>query len=342
MPIKSKNILVVGGAGYIGSHMVLALQEAGYQPIVLDNLSKGHKEAVLGAELIVGDMNDKNLLANLFDKHAISAVMHFASLIEVGESVKFPGKYYQNNVAATLNLLEVMREKKIKKIIFSSTAAVYGEPQYTPIDEKHPLDAINPYGSSKWMVERMLQDYAKSDGLQFAILRYFNAAGADPKGRVGECHEPESHLIPLILQVAAGKRDAITVYGEDYPTPDGTCIRDYIHVADLCEAHLLALKALDAETPNIICNLGNGQGYSIRQVIESARRVTGHPIPVVMGGRRAGDPAVLVANANKAINELKWKPQYAELDVIVQHAWSFYCHKLSHSEFFPHPNPLPL
>lgn len=319
----SNTILVIGGAGFIGSHMVLALQQAGYQPIVLDNLSKGHRQAVLGAKLIVGDMHDKNVLANLFDTYAISTVMHFASFIEVAESVKLPGKYYQNNVAATLTLLEVMREKQIKKIIFSSTAAVYGEPQYTPIDEKHPLAAINPYGASKWMVERMLQDYAKSDGLQFAILRYFNAAGADPLGRIGECHEPETHLIPLILQVAAGKRDAITVYGNDYPTPDGTCVRDYIHVADLCDAHLLALEALE-NNGNGIYNLGNGQGFSVQQVIDAARRITNHPIPAILGPRRAGDPAILVADANKAINELKWQPTYADLDTIVRHAWNFY------------------
>lgn len=325
MPNSKKTILVVGGAGYIGSHMVLALTQAGFQPVVLDNLCKGHRHAVVGAKLVEGDMGDKGLLANVFDEYQVTAVMHFGGFIEVGESVKWPGKYYQNNTAATLNLLEVMREKNVRKMIFSSTAAVYGEPLYTPIDEKHPLAPINPYGTSKWMVERMLQDYAKSDGLQFAILRYFNAAGADPAGQLGECHEPESHLIPLVLQVAAGKREAITVYGQDYPTPDGTCVRDYIHVTDLCVAHLLALEALETPSASYIYNLGNGQGYSVQQVIEAARRITGHAIPVREGERRQGDPAVLVADATRAKQELLWEPKYSALDTIIQHAWNFYC-----------------
>lgn len=320
---KDNYVLVVGGAGYIGSHMLLSLQESGYQPLVLDNLSKGHKDAVGNAKLIVGNMGDKQLLSQVFTEYPISTVMHFGSFIEVGESVKLPQKYYQNNVAETLNLLEIMLFNKVKHFIFSSTAAVYGEPQYTPIDERHPIAAINPYGRSKVMVEEILKDYAHSDGLSYASLRYFNAAGADPQGRVGERHEPESHLIPIILQVAARKRAAISVYGRDYPTLDGTCVRDYIHVTDLCSAHLLALEYLHAGKGNIICNLGTGHGFTVQQVIDAARKVTGHPIPTNDAPRRNGDPAILVADAAKAKQELGWQPQYSHLDTIVQHAWQF-------------------
>jgi UDP-glucose 4-epimerase len=319
----SRAILVVGGAGFIGSHMVLALSQAGYQPVVLDNFCKGHADAVINAEILHGNMGDKHFLRSVFAQHRFSAVMHFGSFIEVGESIQFPARYYQNNVAATLNLLDAMLAHKVKQFVFSSSAAVYGEPQYTPIDEKHTLSPINPYGRSKQIVETILSDYAKSDGLQFATLRYFNAAGADPSGRVGERHEPESHLIPLILQVANGKRDAITIYGNDYPTPDGTCVRDYVHVADLCDAHLLALSALQAGKTNLIYNLGNGQGYSVQQVIDAAKRVTGENISVVMGKRREGDPAILVADAQLAKKELGWQPKFAELDTIVKHAWEF-------------------
>lgn len=320
---KESFVLVVGGAGYIGSHMVLALQEAGYQVIVLDNLSKGHKDAVGNTKLIVGNMGDKQLLSSLFAEYPISTVMHFGSFIEVGESVQFPQKYYQNNVAETLNLLEVMLLNKVKHFIFSSTAAVYGEPQYKLIDEAHPIAAINPYGRSKVMVEEILKDYALSDGLSYASLRYFNAAGADPQGRAGERHEPESHLIPIILQVAAGKRTAISVFGRDYPTLDGTCMRDYIHVTDLCSAHLLALEHLHAGKGSIICNLGTGQGFTVQQVIDAARKVTGHAIPTIDAPRRDGDPVSLVANAAKAKQILGWQPQYSNLETIVQHAWQF-------------------
>lgn len=321
MPInRSQPVLVVGGAGFIGSHMVLSLQEAGYQPIVLDNLCKGHRDAVINAELIVGDMADGALLDSLFSKHQFLAVMHFASYIEVGESVQQPGKYYQNNVAATLTLLQTMLKHHVKHFIFSSSAAVYGEPQYTPINEQHPLAPINPYGRSKRMVEEMLADFAKSDGLHYAALRYFNAAGADPQGRLSERHEPESHLIPLILQAVNGQRPAITVYGRDYSTADGTCIRDYVHVADLCHAHLLALEYLVTKQNSIICNLGTGHGYSVQQVIDAVARVTGKPIPMIDGARRIGDPAVLVADASVAKRELNWQPQYDNLETIVRHA----------------------
>ena len=325
MPINSHlpAVLVVGGAGYIGSHMVLSLQQAGYQPIVLDNLSKGHADVLQEVTLLQGEMGDKTFLRSIFSNTSIAAVMHFGALIEVGESIRLPAKYYQNNVAATLNLLDVMLEFNVKQLVFSSSAAVYGEPHYTPIDEKHALLPINPYGRSKQMVEAILQDYAKSDGLQFAALRYFNAAGADSSGRVGERHEPESHLIPLVLQAAAGLRAAITIYGGDYPTPDGTCVRDYVHVTDLCAAHLLCLQALQTGKTNLIYNLGNGQGYSVQQVIDAAKRVTGKHIPVIQGPRREGDPAILVADATRAKQELNWQPVYSELDTIVRHAWQF-------------------
>ena len=316
-------ILVVGGAGYIGSQMVLALQAAGFEPLVLDNLSKGHRNAVMEAELIVGDMADKALLASIFKAHTISAVMHFASFIEVAESVSEPIRYYQNNVAGTLTLLETMLQHGVRTFIFSSSAAVYGEPQMTPIDESHPLLPINPYGRSKRMIEEILSDAAVSDGLQYASLRYFNAAGADPKGRLGERHEPESHLIPIILQVAAGSRAALTIYGNDYPTEDGTCVRDYVHVSDLCDAHLLVLRALQQGQSSLVYNLGTGHGYSIQQMIDAARRVTGHAIPVKMGQRRQGDPAILVADPSRAVRELGWKPHYANADTIIQHAWQF-------------------
>lgn len=323
MHTDSGSILVVGGAGYIGSHMVLALQEAGWHVVVLDNLSKGYRDAVIDAELIVGDMADKQILQRLFRQYQFAAVMHFGALIEVGESVRLPALYYQNNLVATLQLLEVMREHRINRFIFSSTAAVYGEPQYTPIDESHPRMPINPYGRSKSMVEDILHDYASANGLQFAILRYFNAAGADPRSRVGERHQPESHLIPLVLQVAAGMREHIRVNGRDYPTADGTCVRDYIHVTDICSAHLLALQKLLTNSRNIVCNLGNGVGYSVQQVIEAARRVTGHAIPVVEGERRPGDPAILVADAGLANRELNWYPNFPALEDIVLHAWRY-------------------
>lgn len=318
-----QTILVVGGAGYIGSHMVLALQAAGYRPIVLDNLCKGHRDAVnVDITFIQGEMNDVALLRSIFTQYQIDAVMHFASYIEVGESVLHPAKYYQNNVVATLTLLDIMREFRIGKFIFSSTAAVYGEPSFTPITEAHPLQPVNSYGRSKYMIEQILQDYEESYALRFACLRYFNAAGADPKGRVGERHEPESHLIPLLLQVALGKRDEIVVYGNDYATKDGTCIRDYVHVTDLCDAHLLALRYLAQE--RFIGNLGTGTGYSVQEVIDVVKKVTGKSIAVTYGARRQGDPAILVADASYAKEKLGWKPMYSDLETIVTHAWAYY------------------
>jgi UDP-glucose 4-epimerase len=259
----------------------------------------------------------------LFAKYQFSAVMHFASLIDVAESVKFPGKYYQNNVAATLNLLESMHKNKVNHFIFSSSAAVYGEPQYTPIDESHPIAPINPYGRSKWMVEEIIKDYAQSTGLHYTILRYFNAAGAHPEGCLGEAHDPESHLIPLILNAALQAQKSITVYGRDYPTADGTCVRDYVHVLDLCNAHLLALQTLLDRKINTIYNLGTGQGYSVQQVIDMVSQVTKRPIRAIDGPRRSGDSAILIADASLAKRELAWQPKYADLDIIIKHAWAF-------------------
>ncbi len=318
-----KTILVVGGAGYIGSHMVKKLQAQQYRVIVLDNLSAGFVDAVIGGELLVGDLADKKALQQLFQEQQIDAVMHFAAHIQVGESNQRPDKYYDNNVVRTLNLLNAMVEAGVKRFIFSSTAAIFGEPQYVPIDEKHPQQPINTYGRTKLMLEHILQDYDRAFGLKSVCLRYFNAAGADPDGQLGERHDPETHLIPLVLQAAAGRRPAITVFGQDYDTPDGTCIRDYIHINDLCQAHLLALEQLLNGADSAAYNLGNGEGFSVKQVIDVAEEVTGLKIPVQMGERREGDPARLVADAQQARQALGWKPQYAELKTIIAHAWQW-------------------
>ncbi|HKO88624.1 MAG TPA: UDP-glucose 4-epimerase GalE [Burkholderiales bacterium] len=317
-------VLVVGGAGYIGSQMVLMLHEQGHQVVVLDDLSAGHREAVLGGEFVEGSIADTALLDRLFVAHRFDGVMHFASFIQVGESVIEPSKYYRNNLSHTLNLLDAMVRHGVKRFIFSSTAAIFGEPRQIPIDEVHPADPINPYGRTKWMVEQALRDYDLAYGLKSVCLRYFNAAGADPKGRIGELHQPETHLIPLVLQAAAGKRPHISVFGTDYDTPDGTCIRDYIHVVDLCTAHLLALDALMQGAQSDAFNLGNGAGFSIRQVIDAARRVTDKSIAVVEGPRRAGDPARLIADPKKIIAALGWKPKHAELESIIRDAWNFH------------------
>jgi len=317
-----ESILVVGGAGYIGSHMVKQLRRAGYRVAVADDLSSGHRGAVGDAPLHVGDIGDAGFVDAVLGEVRPAAVMHFASFIQVGESVADPAKYYRNNVTATQVLLDGMRAHGVARFIFSSTAAIFGEPEYVPIDEAHPKAPINPYGRSKWMVEQMLEDYDHAYGLKSVCLRYFNAAGADPEGELGERHEPETHLVPLILQVASGRRAHIGVHGDDYPTPDGTCVRDYIHVEDLCSAHLLALRQLLEGAGSARYNLGNGNGFSVSEVIDAVRRVTGHPIPVVIGARRAGDPPALVANANAARAQLGWTPRYADLDTIVAHAWA--------------------
>lgn len=319
----SAPILVVGGAGYIGSHMIKRLRRAGFDAVVADDLSSGRREAVLGAPLHVGDIGDAAFVDAVLRETRPAAVMHFASFIQVGESVADPAKYYRNNVTATQTLLDGMRAHGVARFLFSSTAAIFGDPQYVPIDEAHPKAPINPYGRSKWFVEQMLEDYDRAYGLKSVCLRYFNAAGADAEGELGECHEPETHLIPLILQVASGRRPHITVYGEDYATDDGSCVRDYIHVEDLCDAHLLALRRLLDDAPSARYNLGNGSGYSVREVIDAVRRVTGHAIPVVAGARREGDPPVLVADARAARETLGWQPRHADLDTIVAHAWAW-------------------
>lgn len=317
------NILVVGGAGYIGSHMVKLLANSGHDVCTLDNLSTGFSDAVVRGELIVGDMADESLLDRIFRSRPFDAVMHFAAFSLVGESVADPAKYYRNNVANTLCLLDAMVRHGVKHFIFSSTAATFGNPVRLPMDESHPQHPINPYGQSKLMVERILEDYDRSYGLKSTCLRYFNAAGADPEGEVGERHNPETHLIPLVLQAASGRRDAITVFGTDYDTEDGTCIRDYVHVQDLCDAHLLALLHMMKSGLSTRYNLGNGNGFSVKEVIDVACRVTGIDIPVRYGDRRAGDPARLVADAHAAIRDLGWSPQYADLSTIIRHAWAW-------------------
>ena len=317
-------ILIVGGAGYIGSHINKELNKQGYKTVVFDSLVKGHQEAVKWGEFYQGDLENVEDIRGVFKKYPIEAVLHFAAFIEVGESVKDPQKYYKNNVANTLNLFQVMLENDVKKIIFSSTAATFGNPQYSPIDEKHPQTPINPYGQAKLMVEKILSDYDLAYGLKSVALRYFNACGADLDGEIGENHSPESHLIPLILDAALGKREDIKIFGTDYPTPDGTCVRDYIHVNDLAQAHILALKKLMDGGESDRFNLGNGSGFSVKQVIEVAKKVTGVDFKVTEVERRAGDPPELVADSTKAKQVLKWQPQYADLETIISSAWNWH------------------
>lgn len=321
--LTKMNILVVGGAGYIGSHMVWLLAQQGHRVTTLDDLSGGYRDAVLAGEFIQGSLADNELLESVFANHAFDAVMHFASFIQVGESVSEPAKYYRNNVTNTLNLLDAMVRYGVKQFIFSSTAAIFGEPRYAPIDEAHLKEPINPYGRTKLMVEQILEDYDRAYGLKSVSLRYFNAAGAHPEGLLGERHVPETHLIPLILQVASGRREAITVFGRDYATSDGTCIRDYIHILDLCDAHLRALHYINEKSVSAAFNLGNGAGYSVQQVIDAARRVTGRAIRIIDGERREGDPAILVADAGKARDTLGWQPHYADIETIIAHAWQW-------------------
>jgi UDP-glucose 4-epimerase len=312
------NILVVGGGGYIDSHMVKRLLQDHHHVITLDNFSTGYPDAVVGGEVIDGDLADSPLLDKLFSTYHIDAVFHFASYIQVGESVSQPGKYYRNNFTNTLNLLDAMIRHGVSRFVFSSTAAVYGEPHYVPIDEAHVVAPVNPYGASKAMVEQVLHDYERAYGLHSIALRYFNACGADPDGELGE-----RHLIPLALQTVAGKRGALTVFGCDYDTPDGTCIRDYVHVADLCEAHVMALHYLMEKGVSDVFNLGNGAGFSVAEVLAAVERVTGCKVSVIEGERRIGDPATLVADATRAKTILGWRPRYADLDPIIAHAWSW-------------------
>ena len=314
-------ILVVGGAGYIGSHMVKMLVDSGHEPVTFDDLSSGFREAVLGGEFIQGSIADRDAIACAMVSHRFDAVMHFASFIQVGESVCNPSIYYRNNLSNTLNLLDAMVAAHVKRFIFSSTAAIFGEPVYVPIDEKHPQKPMNPYGASKQMVERALQDYDRAYGLRSVCLRYFNAAGAHPDAAIGERHEPETHLIPLLLQAASGRRESVQVFGRDYDTPDGTCIRDYVHVLDLCKAHLLALEFPERSGESAAFNLGNGDGFSVLEVIAAAEKVVGRKVKVVNAPRRAGDPARLVADSRAARERLGWSPAYREIEVIVEHAW---------------------
>jgi UDP-arabinose 4-epimerase len=317
------NVLVTGGAGYIGAHACKALAASGFKPIAYDSLVHGHEWAVQWGPLVKGDILDRNCLDQVFARYQPSAVMHFAAYAYVGESAGEPFKYYRNNVAGTLNLLDVMREHAVTQMVFSSTCATYGIPQAVPISELHAQNPINPYGASKLMVERILADFSSAYGLRSISLRYFNAAGADPEGDVGEEHDPETHLIPLVLQAAYGSKPDITINGTDYDTPDGTCIRDFIHVTDLAEAHVLALKALQGEPKSANYNLGTGNGFSVREVIRTARVVTGRSIAVKEGPRRPGDPSRLVADATRAKNELGWKPRYGDLDQIITTAWNW-------------------
>jgi UDP-glucose 4-epimerase len=320
--------LVTGGAGYIGSHMTKMLVNSGHEVITLDNLSTGFRELAKYGKLIVGDLTDENLLDGLFSKHQFDGVMHFAATSLVGESMTDPSKYYRNNVSNTINLLDAMVRHNVKSFVFSSSAAVYGKPNSDLIDEDHTKVPINPYGSTKLMIERILQDYASAYGLNSISLRYFNACGADPEGELGECHDPETHLIPLVLQAASNRRESITVFGRDYATDDGTCVRDYIHINDLCSAHALALNKLftSNDIGALAFNLGNSSGFSVRQVIDVVQEVVGregYSVTVIDGNRREGDPDMLVADAAKAKSELGWAPSYTDLETIISQAWEW-------------------
>ena len=317
-------ILVCGGAGYIGSHINKELNRQGYQTVVFDSLVYGHREAVKWGTFVKGDLANIADIENVFETYPIEAVFHFAAYAYVGESVDEPEKYYYNNVANTLNLLKVMKKYGCDKIIFSSTCATYGEPERVPITEDMNQNPINPYGATKLMVERIFKDYQKAYGLKFVVLRYFNAAGADPECEIGESHNPETHIIPLVLDAASGKRADIKVYGTDYDTPDGSCVRDYIHVTDLASAHLLALHHLENGGNSDFFNLGNELGTSVLKVVEAVKRVTGKDFKIVLADRRAGDPAKLVGSSIKAQSILGWTPLYADIDTIVKHAWNWH------------------
>ncbi|MFB0842805.1 UDP-glucose 4-epimerase GalE [Paenibacillus oleatilyticus] len=317
-------IMVTGGAGYIGSHTVAELLAKGEEVVVVDNLQQGHREAVLGGKLYVGDIRDADFLDTVFRENDIDAVIHFAASSLVGESMQLPGKYYHNNVYGTLCLLEKMNEYGVKKIVFSSTAATYGEPENVPILETDRTLPTNAYGETKLAMEKMMRWFDTAHGIKYVSLRYFNAAGAHESGRIGEDHSPETHLVPIILQVALGKRAHISIFGDDYATPDGTCIRDYIHVTDLADAHILAVEKLRAGGDSSVYNLGNGKGFSVKEVIDIAREVTGHAIPAVVEARRAGDPAVLVASSERGRTELGWQPKRDSLKQIIASAWAWH------------------
>ena len=316
-------ILITGGAGYIGSHCTLDLIRAGYECVVLDNLSYGHEEALQTTNFCKVDLANIDEIRKVFKKYPIKAVIHFAAFAYVGESVENPQKYYYNNVVNTLNLLNMMLENNVKKIVFSSTCATYGNPEYIPINEKHPQNPINPYGTTKLIIEKILQDYDKAYGLKYIALRYFNASGADPKTNIGENHSPETHLIPLVLQTALGKRDCIKVFGDDYDTPDGTCVRDYIHVNDLASAHRLALEKLFNGSGSDFFNLGIGKGYSVKEIIEKSEKIIGKLINQQISERREGDPPTLVADNKKAREGLDWNPEFTEIEDIIKTAWNW-------------------
>ena len=318
------NILVTGGAGYIGSHCCKTLAQMGFHPVTIDNLVYGHQHFARWGEFIKGDAGNRADLKKCFRRHKIDAVMHFAAYAYVGESVEHPSKYYENNVRNTIELLRTAMENGVKTVVFSSTCATYGNPQKIPIDESHPQNPINPYGRTKRMIEEILADYQAAYGLNYTALRYFNAAGADPDAEIGEDHDPETHLIPLVLNVAAGKSKAIKVFGTDYATPDGTCIRDYIHVTDLAGAHILAIERLLDGAGSGVYNLGNGKGFSVLEVINRTRKITGKDIAAENADRRPGDPPVLIASNAKAVKELGWQPRYAGLDDIIATAWRWH------------------
>ena len=318
-------VLVCGGAGYIGSHTVKELLDKNIDVVVIDNLVTGHRKAVDSrAPLCVGDLSDKTFLNKVFQEHSIDAVIDFAAYSLVGESVIEPAKYFENNIGGTLSLLKAMKEHDVKYIVFSSTAATYGEPKNIPILESDPTVPTNPYGESKLAVEKILHWFDEAYGIKYSVLRYFNAAGAHKSGEIGEDHFPESHLIPIILQTAIGKREFIGIYGDDYPTEDGTCIRDYIHVTDLADAHILALEKTMQENKSRTYNLGNGKGFSVKEVVEMARKVTGKPINAKIEPRRAGDPSVLIASSEKIIQELGWQPKYNSLEAVIASAWQWH------------------
>jgi UDP-arabinose 4-epimerase len=317
-------VLVTGGAGYIGSHTAKTLKAAGHEPIVLDNLIYGHTWAVQWGPFEQGDLADMAFLRSVFDRHAIDAVIHFAANAYVGESMTDPSKYFRNNTFNTLNLLDTMVARGVKRMVFSSTCATYGDPQRIPIDESHPQAPVNPYGESKLFVERILHWYGKAYALRSVALRYFNASGADPEGDIGEDHDPETHLIPLVIEAALGRRPPVGVFGSDYPTPDGTAIRDYIHVMDLADAHVKALAYLAGEGASTAINLGTGHGHSVREVIQTVEQVGGNPVPSTTSPRRAGDPPQLVADARRAKDVLGWTPRYPDLGTIIEHAWKWH------------------
>lgn len=316
-------VLVTGGAGYVGSHVARRLAEAGLEVVVYDNLSRGHPELAAGLPLVRGDVGDGRLLADTVRRFGVEAAVHLAADSLVGESVADPRRYFANNVVQGLAMLDTLLACGVRMLVFSSSAAVYGEPERVPIPEEHPLRPTSPYGESKAFLEAALRHYRRAYGLRYVSLRYFNAAGAHPRGDLGEDHRPETHLIPLALLVALGRRPALTVHGDDYPTPDGTAVRDYVHVCDLAEAHLLALEALRAGAAGGVYNLGTGRGHSVREVVEAARRMTGHPIPCTVGPRRPGDPAVLVASGERAERELGWRPRHG-LEEMVATAWRWH------------------